>query len=121
MLYFADTYALMEFVQGNKNYDKYFTENDFITNRLNLMELYYWTCRDVTEEKADEFFNSFLNKTVDIDDETFKKAAKFRLKHKKANISYIDAIGYEIAQSKKIPFLTGDQAFKTMQNVEFVK
>lgn len=121
MLLFADTYALVEFFMGNPRYEKYFNEHDFITTRLNLMELYYAKLAEGQQQQAEEYYNSILPKTIEIDDETIKKAAQFRFENRKKNISYIDAIGYEIAKIKKIKFLTGDRAFKEMPNVEFVK
>ncbi len=121
MQFFADTYALVDFVRGNKAYRKYFDENEIITTRLNLLELYYWTIKNDSQENAEEYYDSFLKNTLEIEDETLKKAAQFRLEHKKQNISYIDAIGYKIALEKNIKFLTGDREFKNMENVEFVK
>lgn len=121
MLFFADTYALIEFFKGNQSYKKKFFDNEIITTRLNLMELYYGKLADGTPELAEEYFNTLLPKTVEIEDEILKTAAKFRLAHKKQNISYIDAIGYEISNKIKIKFLTGDKEFKDMPNVEFVK
>ena len=121
MLLFADTYALVDFVKGNWNYERYLVEHDIITTRLNLLELYYWAMTTESEEKAERCFNSFLPCAVEVEDEILKKAAKFRQKHKKADISFIDAIGYEIANARKIKFLTGDGKFKELPNVEFVK
>jgi hypothetical protein len=36
-------------------------------------------------------------------------------------LSYVDALGYVIATKMKIKFLTGDNAFEGMENVEYVK
>ncbi len=121
MWFFADTYALIEFFLGNLHYEKYFNEHEFVTTRLNLLELYYAKLAEGQPELAEEYFNSLLPKTVEIEDEILKRAANFKVENKKQNISYIDAIGYEIAKERKIKFLTGDKAFKEMQNVEFVK
>jgi predicted nucleic acid-binding protein len=46
---------------------------------------------------------------------------KFRLKEKAKRLSYVDAIGYQLALEKNAKFLTGDKEFKGMKNVEFVK
>lgn len=121
MHYFADSYALVSLALGNIKYKKYFEENETITTKMNLLELYYSVNRLGFPEIAEKVFNAFLSKTVEIEDEILKKAAIFRLEHKKQNISYIDAIGYEIAKSKSVKFLTGDKEFKGMPNVEFVK
>ena len=50
--FFADTYALVEFIEGNKNYLNYFFKNEIITTKLNLMELYYKTLLTSNKEKA---------------------------------------------------------------------
>ena len=46
---------------------------------------------------------------------------KFRLKNKKMDLSYADCIGYIYACENNLKFLTGDEKFKDMDNVEFVK
>jgi len=120
-LFFADSYAIIDYLKGNKNFEKYFEENEVITTRVNLMEVYYSALRDATEELAEEYFNSFLGKCTVLEDKTIKNAMKFKLKEKAKKISYVDAIGYQIALEKNIKFLTGDKQFKEMKNVEFVK
>ena len=45
----------------------------------------------------------------------------FRFLNKKSNLSYIDCIGYITAFKKEVKFVTGDDQFKNMKNVEFVK
>ena len=120
-LFFADSYAIIDYLKGNKNFTKYFEENEIITTRLNLMEVYYSALREATEELAEDYFDSFLGKCISLEDETIKKAMKFKLKEKAKKISYVDAVGYQIALEKNIKFLTGDKQFKEMKNVEFVK
>jgi predicted nucleic acid-binding protein len=119
--YYADTYAMIEYTKGNNSFFRYFKECKIITTWLNLMELYYATLLVETEEKANEYYGAFLSKIVSFDHETIKSAAKLRFGHKKKNISYIDAIGYQIALEDNVKFLTGDKAFKGMKNVEYVK
>jgi len=118
--YFADTFAIIDYVDGKEVYKKYFIKHSIVTTKLNLLELYYHTLQ-ISEQKAEEYYNLFLGKTVEIMDEHIKNAAKFRFKYRKNSISYIDAVGYEVAKSMKIKFLTGDKEFKEMPNVEFVK
>ena len=50
-----------------------------------------------------------------------KNAMFFRLQNKSLNLSYVDCIGYVLARSSGLKFLTGDIQFKDMSNVEFVK
>ena len=44
-----------------------------------------------------------------------------KLKHRKKKISYVDALGYKLALENNALFLTGDNAFKDVSHVEFVK
>lgn len=119
--FFYDTYALAEYVGANPAFKKYFKDHEGVTTRLNLMELHYGLLRDSGEEKANLVYDSLLPLTIEFGDETIKKATKFKLERKSSNISYVDALGYQLALERKIKFLTGDKEFKGMPNVEFVK
>lgn len=119
--YFADSYALVEYVKGNKNYAKYFRDNRIITTRLNLMELFYSTLITADEELAEKYYDSFSSHIIEFGDETAKEATKFKYLHKKKKISYVDALGYQISIDKGIKFLTGDKQFENLAGVEFVK
>ena len=70
---------------------------------------------------ADTYYDTYLPYARDITDEDLKDASAFRLKMKLKKMSYIDCIGYVIAQKLQIPFLTGDKAFEDMPGVEFVR
>lgn len=122
MVYFLDTYAIIEFLKSNKAYVKYFKQRN-ITIRLNLMELYYKSLRDFGKELADKFYSMFLAFVVDFNDDAIKEAMEFRLKMRKEgkDFSYTDAIGYIVAKKNKVKFLTGDNEFKGLPNVKFVK
>jgi len=119
--YFYDSYAIIEYLKGNKKYQKYFKEPIGVTTRLNLMEVYYSLLGD--EVYAEEVYSSFLSVIIDPSDEEIRNAMKKRkeLKEKGLNISYADAIGYSISIERKIKFLTGDKEFRNLPNVEFVK
>ncbi len=56
-------------------------------------------------------------------DDDIKEAMKMRLRLKagKTSLSYADALGYHLAKKLGMKFLTGDDAFKHLPNVEFVK
>ena len=60
---------------------------------------------------------------MNLSDDDIKHGMRFRLemKLKKKNLSYVDALGYIIAKKNKIKFLTGNNEFKNLENVEFVK
>jgi predicted nucleic acid-binding protein len=122
MKYFFDTYALLEIFYGNERYKKYLDE-EVITTKLNLMEIYYHLLREEGADVADQYYNETVGYAIDYSDIDIKESMRFRLKMKKEkkNLSYVDALGYIIAGKLGIKFLTGDNAFGGMENVEYVK
>jgi len=122
MIYFFDTYALIEIIKGNPNYKDYAKE-EFITTKFNLIELYYALLRIYNEKTADHYFDFFLPSCVPLNNSTIKAAMKFRLEQRKKRnlISYVDCIGYFIALENNIRLLTGEKHFLGLKNVEFVK
>lgn len=119
--YFFDTYALFEIISGNQNYRKYSYNIAIITTRLNLMELYYGLLVKHGNETADRYYDELVKFSIDVTDEIIKQAMVFRHINKGKNLSYVDCVGYIIARSRNINFLTGDKEFEGMDNVEFVK
>jgi len=118
--YFLDTYALIEIISGNVGYTKFLSSRLF-TSVFNLFELYYNILKDYPEETAKKYFLQFKKIAIPIKDEHIFLASKFRLENKKKKFSYADSIGYSISRLNNIKFLTGDNQFKDIQNVEFVK
>lgn len=122
MNYFFDTYALIEFLEGNENYHKAFREG-LITTRLNLMELYYQALKKWGKSDANKIYVKFLEHIVDFNDEIIKEAMEFRFEMRKGgkDFSYVDAIGYIVSKKNKVKFITGDKEFRGLPNVKFVK
>lgn len=122
MKYFFDTSALFEIFFGNENYLKYL-DSEVVTTRLNLMEIYYHLLRDYGEQIAEKYYDEMLGYSIEFTDKDIKEAMKFRLKTKKKDVSlsYAGALGYTIAKRMGIRILTGDNAFKDVLNVEYVK
>jgi predicted nucleic acid-binding protein len=118
---FFDTYAFFEIIRGNKDYMRFAKGIAIITTKLNLMELYYGILIVKGEQDADKYYDKLAKFVVDIDNDIIKEAMKFRAKNKDRSLSYADCIGYIIALKNNIKFLTGDEQFKDLQNVEFVK
>ena len=118
--YFFDTYAFIEIVKGSKEYEDYL-DSTIITTKLNLLELHYILLKERGLAVADAAYDFFCEHTVDVSDNAIRESSKFRYKNKDKNFSYIDCIGYIIARMRGILFLTGDNAFKGMEGVEFVK
>ena len=119
--FFLDTYAFYEIIAGNQNYRPYAKNAKIITTQLNLMELYYQLLALYDKKTALEFFNRYGELIVPISNEAVIEAMDFRKQHYKKDLSYVDCIGYIIAKSSGIKFLTGDSKFKDMPDVAFVK
>ena len=120
MNYFADTYALVEIINGSSSHKKYLQEI-LITTKLHLMELYYHCLREHSKEIADYYLSKFLPFCITISSTSIKIGMEFKLKYKKEKLSYADCIGYALALENKMKFLTGDEKFENKLNVEFVK
>lgn len=119
--FFFDTYAFYEIIEGNPKYSSFAQNIAIITTKLNLMELYYGLLIKHGQDTAEKYYDKLTEFTVDMDDETIKKAMLFRAQNKNKKFSYVDCIGYVLAIQRNVKFLTGDNAFMNLPNVEFVK
>ena len=119
--FFFDTYAIIEIIFGNPNYDNYTNDVAIVTGKLNLMDLHYILFLKYGKEKADKCYDEFVKFAINVDDKLIKQANEFRASLKKRGLSYVDCIGYTFAKSAGIKFLTGDKEFENFENVEFVK
>lgn len=119
---FLDTYAIFEIIKGSKSYKRYEKGYSFVTTTYNLIELYYNLLLDgLTKEKAIEYFDKFSEFVVSVDNNTLIEALDARFDNRKMKMSYFDWIGYKTALRFGVKFLTGDEDFRNMENVEFVK
>lgn len=119
-MYFFDTFAIIEVIKGNKNYER-FKDFNIITSILNVGELYYIHLKEYNKKTADFWYKKIKFDLVEIAPEIIVKAMYFRFLNKEKNLSLVDCVGYILALSKQIKFLTGDKEFKDLPNVEFVK
>jgi uncharacterized protein len=119
--FFLDTYGLIEIIHGNENYKKFTQKVGLITTALNLMELYYYCLRNFDRKTAEKYYKSFESFIINYDSEEIKKACEFKLENKKHKISFVDCIGYIIAKSQNVKFVTGDMQFENFENVEYLK
>ena len=117
-LFFFDTYAFFEVINGNPRYKPY-TEANVITTIFNLAELNYNLKKEKDKKNADEYTDKYSKFAVEVTIEDIKKAMDFKTVHRKLSIP--DAIGYIIAKKHDVKFLTGDKDFEHMENVEFVR
>ena len=120
IVFLADTYALIELLGGNKNYEPYLY-NTLLTTKFNLMELYYYMLRDYDEATADKYLKLYSKFVIPISYSCIRSGMLFKLMHKKEKLSYVDCVGYARAFELGIKFLTGDEKFEDKDNVEFVK
>jgi len=116
--YFFDTYAFFEIIRGNPAYEKY-KDVGAITTIFNLAELNYGLKKETSKEKADKITDKYFSLVVEIATKDLKEAMSLKTRNRKLSIP--DAIGYTVAKSHGVKFLTGDKEFKEKTNVEFVK
>ena len=119
--YFFDTYAFYELIEGNHSYEEFSEGVAIVSTRLNLMELYYGLLTKQGQESAEKYYDRLIEFCIEFDDEVVKKAMEFRSLNKKKKLSYVDCIGYILAKSVGIEFLTGNKEFEGLENVKFVK
>lgn len=120
-MYFLDSYAMIEYLKGNPKYVEIIDKNEICTSDFQLMELYYFGIRDISESEAERYYEAFSSIKVEIPENTLKNAMKRRLdfQRKGKNISYVDAIGYQFSLDNNLKFVTGDIVFKGLDSVEY--
>ncbi len=120
MDYYFDTYAIIELLKDNPSYHK-FKDVAIITGAFNIAETHHYLIEFASESKADKLINNLNIILIESDKETAVEASKFRFKNKKLKMSYADCLGYSISLKNNLIFVTGDDAFENMENVEFIK
>ena len=120
MPYFFDTYALVEIINGKRNYSG-FSDEKIIVSMLNIGELYLVNLREIGKEYAYNLIKKFKFQVLEISQDVVIDAMNFKNKHNKREFSWPDCIGYALSRKHKLKFLTGDRQFEDMENVEFVK
>ena len=118
--YFLDSYAIIEILRGNPNYNKFSGAIPFST-RINLVEVAYHLFKSFSKENALKILDSTKFTALEIQEGQVSKIAIFRKENSRKKFSYIDSIGYVLAKENRLRFVTGDKAFEGMPNVEFVK
>ena len=118
--YFFDTYAIIELIKGNPNYE-FVKDNIIITGIMNIAEVYYALLLENSEDFADSIMKKLNLQVVDLNQEAAIKAAKFKYKNKKLSLSYIDCVGYTLSKENNLIFLTGDEGFKNIGDVKLIK
>lgn len=117
--YFFDSYAILALIQDNPAYSQY-KQCKMATTALNLIEVNYILLRDYGGHVAEAFYRALLP-TLVVFEHIIPDANILRLEIRKRNVSAADCVGYVLAKTSGIKFLTGDKEFENMPNVEFVK
>ncbi len=123
--YFFDTYALIAYITGKPSYSPFFNnEYDVVTTDLNVAEAYFVLLQRGQTDIADKLDQLLMEDALIPSKTALIGACQTKLnlrKMVKKDVSFIDALGYHIAKSMRIKFLTGDDAFRKLKNVKFVK
>ncbi len=120
-IFFYDSYAIIEYINNNPTYRKYFEDHTGILTMLNLLEVYYAVLKETGKEKADIVLETLYSFIVEPSKETISNAMVFRFQQKKKDLSYADCLGYMVALERGIPFLTGDRQFEHFEHVAFMR
>lgn len=115
-----DTYALFEILRGNPSYKPYADEKAVI-NHFILFEFGYHLLKEFDSKTAFRLVDQQAPFVALIDPQIVKEAALFRHANKEKSFSQTDCVSYVQAKKMGIRFLTGDQQFEGLSNVEFVK
>ncbi len=118
--YFLDTYALIAIANGEEQFKPYI-DDDIITLKENIVELYYFLLRKYNLKTADYFLNKFASIAHEFTLPLIRTAMAFKEQHKKENFSYIDCLGYTYSRENNRLFVTGDNAFRNLNAVKFVQ
>lgn len=120
LIFFFDSYALIEVFKGNKNYERY-KKAKVITSYFHVFEIYYSLMREHKKEEIEDFFETIREFCVSLKFDWIPKASFLKQIYNKRDLSYADCLGYVIAKDMGIKFLTGDKEFENLPDVEFVK
>ena len=126
MTYFFDSCIVIEILKSNLKFEKYKDEVKTFTI-FNLAEIFHCLLRDFGYDHAIEIYYTLNSFVEQISDEILIEAIKFRVEHnnkltkKDKPLSYADAIGYIYSKQNKLIFLTCDDQFIDLPNVEHVK
>jgi predicted nucleic acid-binding protein len=117
-MYFYDTYAIIEMMNGNPSYQRFWNFR-VVCILNNLFELHQYLLKKFGKKTADQWMDKFDILRTSVEDVI--NASDFRHKNRKEKLSMTDCMGYTVAERNNMKFLTGDEKFKNAKNVEFVK
>ncbi|MBO3753829.1 MAG: PIN domain-containing protein [Candidatus Brockarchaeota archaeon] len=115
-----DTYAIIEIIRGNANYEKYVGSSMIIT-KLTLFELVYYLLKNFKKPVVKRYLAAYGRFVQEFDEPVILESAVIKLKFKDRNLSMTDCVNYVLARFLGVKLLTGDEKFKDLENVEFIK
>ena len=119
-LKYLDTYALVEVSRGNQKFSKY-SQEEFITSDITLAEFYGVLLREFNEKTAEYWLHKLRPYSEEVYLDVLIKAVTLKRQLKETKLSFFDAVGYIFSKERGAVFVTGDEDFKNMNGVEFVK
>ena len=121
--FFADTYALFAALQGAPAYAEQFEARRGATTALNVVEFAYGLRRRDLAAHLPSVLPPVLDLVVQPPHSVVDRAARFKAERREAGApcSYVDAWGYATARWLDVPFLTGDDDFRGVPGVRFLK
>jgi predicted nucleic acid-binding protein len=129
MKYVIDSYAWIEYFMGTKAGEKakplIESQDEKITPTICLAEVYAKTLKTESQELAEKQRLFIKEKSViaALDEPIAVESAKIQTKMKKEIEGWglADSIVYATALLKKAEVITGDEHFKKLENVLFIK
>jgi len=129
MKYVIDSYAWIEYFTGTKAGEKarpiIESQEEKITPTICLAEVYTKTLKVESQELAERqrVFIKEKSALATLDEPIAVESAKVQTKMKKeiAGWGLVDSIVYTTALLKKAEVVTGDEHFKKLKNVFFIK
>lgn len=122
--FFADSYAVIEILKGNRHYLPYLGSGQLLTSEFNICEVAFAVCRDYPESSS--YVMKEIRKIITLvptTDEDYCSGAFLKRSpvNRGKKLSTIDCVGYAVSRRLDIPFLTGDREFESLDHVEFVR
>lgn len=120
---FADSYAFFARAEGNPRYIRVFASHATVTSALNVLEVYAVMLRRLEPSVALRHARACAAYLTPVPDDVAFDAAKFkrRMVSEGRSCSTVDAWGYAASRRLGCRFLTGDQQFKGLPGVAFLR
>lgn len=115
-----DTYALVEFSDGNPKFSTLMKE-EFVITDPTMAEFYLVIKKKHNDETANYWHRKLAPFCKPVARQTLINALIFREENKAEEMSVFDAVGYIFARENRHAFVTGDKAFRNREGVLFIQ